>query len=347
MSSADLACAGQAHGCTALSIAHAPVPLPSRIEPRSIASNRAAAELPAPRRTAGPRCAAALARRIPARTPSPARVQSTRARTRPRARCPPASLPQLAALPPPPPERSKRARRPLAAASWLQAARAPSGTSRAASPFPLPYPLNPELPPSLCRAQTPAGAAAAANRARRTWPGFSGHLPAKPTSPEASPTSTVAHPPFLHLAPPPHSSADLAGDGASRRRASLSFSGQFPVTPSPPSASPTSSGASRPLPRALPTSTSPAAARQRSAAAAVVATTVSGHPRPRDLPQPTRGELLATFRHFPGPGSPPFGRRKLAGEPRDLGVSSSFFQGPARKLQGLLCKVFKSPGSQP
>ncbi|KAF8783605.1 hypothetical protein HU200_000458 [Digitaria exilis] len=40
--------------------------------------------------------------------------------------------------------------------------------------------------------------------------------------------------------------------------------------------------------------------------------------------------------HFPGPVSPPFGRRNHTGELEDLVVSSTSFQGAERKMQGLL-----------
>nr|CAB3485635.1 unnamed protein product [Digitaria exilis] len=55
-----------------------------------------------------------------------------------------------------------------------------------------------------------------------------------------------------------------------------------------------------------------------SRAATAVADLDSGHPRPRDLAQTNHGEPLSISPHFPGPVSPPFGRRNHAGEPRDL-----------------------------
>ncbi|KAF8699025.1 hypothetical protein HU200_034766 [Digitaria exilis] len=54
-----------------------------------------------------------------------------------------------------------------------------------------------------------------------------------------------------------------------------------------------------------------------SRAATAVVDPVSGHPRPRDLAQTNQGEPLSFSPHFPGPVSPPFGRRNHAGEPRD------------------------------
>ncbi|KAF8641818.1 hypothetical protein HU200_067514 [Digitaria exilis] len=51
------------------------------------------------------------------------------------------------------------------------------------------------------------------------------------------------------------------------------------------------------------------------AAATAAVDRVPGHPRPRDLAQTNRGELLSVLPHFPGPVSPPFGRRNHAGEP--------------------------------
>nr|CAB3460293.1 unnamed protein product [Digitaria exilis] len=44
-------------------------------------------------------------------------------------------------------------------------------------------------------------------------------------------------------------------------------------------------------------------------------------------PPPPSLTPLSIFPHFPGPDSPPFGRRNHAGEPRDLVVSSTSFQG--------------------
>nr|CAB3504973.1 unnamed protein product [Digitaria exilis] len=54
-----------------------------------------------------------------------------------------------------------------------------------------------------------------------------------------------------------------------------------------------------------------------SRAATAVVDPVSGHPRPRDLAQTNHGEPLSFSPHFPGPVSPPSGRRNHAGEPRD------------------------------
>ncbi|KAF8670159.1 hypothetical protein HU200_050883 [Digitaria exilis] len=121
------------------------------------------------------------------------------------------------------------------------------------------------------------------------------------------------------------------------RRRSRTRTARFPPPPAKPRAPLASSchaGAHRPFPRASPTLTSPAAAHRSCRAATVVAEHDSGHPRPRDLAQTSRGEPLFTFPYFPGPVSPPFGRRNHAGEPWTEVYLQPLSRGPSAKVQG-------------
>ncbi|KAF8673352.1 hypothetical protein HU200_048912 [Digitaria exilis] len=128
--------------------------------------------------------------------------------------------------------------------------------------------------------------------------------PAKPRLSRASPSSTATHraipdplpPPEPPASPPPpahvHSSLHSS---SGRTEGTVSFLVSCWCSPT----------------------TSPSFSDPDVAAATAVIDRVSGHPRPRDLAQTNRGEPLFIFPHFPGPVSPPFGRRNHAGEPRD------------------------------
>nr|CAB3476380.1 unnamed protein product [Digitaria exilis] len=69
-----------------------------------------------------------------------------------------------------------------------------------------------------------------------------------------------------------------------------------------------------PVPRWCSPTSSPTLSDPDAAAATTVVDLDSGHPRPRDLAQKNRGEPLSVSPYFPGPVSPPFGRRNHAGE---------------------------------
>nr|CAB3459099.1 unnamed protein product [Digitaria exilis] len=56
--------------------------------------------------------------------------------------------------------------------------------------------------------------------------------------------------------------------------------------------------------------------------------------RHRHLAQTSRGEPLFTFPYFPGPVSPPFGRRNHAGEPWTEVYLQPLSRGPSAKVQG-------------
>nr|CAB3504350.1 unnamed protein product [Digitaria exilis] len=63
------------------------------------------------------------------------------------------------------------------------------------------------------------------------------------------------------------------------------------------------------VPRWCSPTASPSLSDPDVAAATAVVDLVPGHPRPRDLAQTNHGEPLSISPHFPGPVSPPFGRR--------------------------------------
>nr|CAB3502547.1 unnamed protein product [Digitaria exilis] len=147
--------------------------------------------------------------------------------------------------------------------------------------------------------------------------------PAKPRLAIASPTSTATPRPTPDPLPPPEPPASPPPP-AHVHSSLRSISGRTEGTISflvPCWCSPT---------------TSPSFSDPNVAAATAVVDLVPGHPRPQDLAQTNHGEPLSISPHFPGPVSPPFGRRNHAGELEDLVVSSTSFQGAERKMQGLL-----------
>nr|CAB3503815.1 unnamed protein product [Digitaria exilis] len=155
--------------------------------------------------------------------------------------------------------------------------------------------------------------------------------------------------PGLHLVIPEHPSTPLSlllkAPNSSPSLPRRNRSPEFTELPPPPAHvhSPLHSSSGRTegtfsftVPRWCSKTCSPTFCDLDAAAATAVADRDSGHPRPRDLAQTNHGEPLSISPHFPGPVSPPFGRRNHAGELEDTVVSSTSFQGAERKMQGLL-----------